>query len=104
NSTFSVSTQSGVSLKTTGSRSDSIFGYASAEAPGASLNGLAILESKATRPQTVSQVGIPAPAMTTSGRLFVDVTITVRAVVSIANPSGEDATVDFFLTDSSGMG
>ena len=104
NSAFSLNTSGGISLQTSGARDSAVFGYATADAIGAPINGLVILDSKASRGQTVSQVGITAPALSTSGRLFVEVTSTVRSVLSIANPSDDDANVDFFFTDASGNG
>src|SRR5262249_54650823 len=63
--------------------------------------GLAIV-SRTQSGALVSEVGIPAPAFAERGRLFVDVTSTGRSVLSIANPSDDDATVDFFYTDATG--
>src|SRR5262249_17084771 len=63
--------------------------------------GLAIV-SRTQSGATVSEVGIPAPAITERGRLFVDVRSNGRSVLSIANPSDDDATVDFFYTDATG--
>src|SRR6185295_2104441 len=100
---FSVAPQGASSVITKGTRTDAVFGYATAEpvVPGTQLTGLAIIDRKQNG-ASVSQVGIPAPAFMTQGRLFVDVTDRGRSVLSIANPNDSDATVNFFFTDSTG--
>src|SRR5262249_39314788 len=65
------------------------------------LTGLAIISRKQSG-AIVSEVGIPAPPFVDNGRLFVDVSSTGRSVLSIANPSDQDADVHFFYTDGSG--
>lgn len=102
-SQFQVAPQGASSVVTKGTRTDAVFGYAVAEpvVPGTELTGLSIISRKQNG-ATVSEVGAPAPPLTQSGRLFVDVTTTGQAVVSIANASDQDATVDFFYTDATG--
>src|SRR6185369_9399434 len=102
-SQFDVAPQGASSVVTKGMRTDAVFGYAVAEPVtlGTQLTGLAIIDRKQNG-ATVSEVGIPAPPLTTQGRLFVDVTTTGRSVLSIANPNDEDATVNFFYTDETG--
>ncbi len=101
-SNFSVTDRGGVAFKTTGARSDAVFGYAAADAARTPLNGLAILEDKASRGLTTTQVGITAEEMSPTGRVFVEVTSKARSVLSIANPSDSNASVDFFYTDAAG--
>jgi hypothetical protein len=102
-SQFQVAPQGASSVVTKGTRTDAVFGYAVADpvVPGTQLTGLSIIDRKQNG-ATVSQVGIPAPRLLETGRLFVDVSSTGSSVLSIANPSDQDATVDFFYTDQAG--
>ncbi len=102
-SQFEVAPQGASSVITKGTRTDAVFGYAVAEPvmPGTQLTGLEIVDRKQNG-ASVSEVGVPAPPLTQIGRLFVDVSSTGQSVLSIANPNDQDATVDFFYTDSTG--
>lgn len=104
-SKFNVTSQGGASFLSggRGATSSALFGYATAEpATGnAQLTGLEILEFRRGQ-VTSNQVGFPAPPLRQGGRLFVEVTGSVRSVVSIANPTDEDISVDFFFTKSDG--
>ena len=102
-SEFQVAPEGVSSVVSKGTRTDAVFGYATGEPFGAGtqLTGLAIIDRKQNG-ATVSEVGIPAPPFVETGRLFVDVTSNGRSVLSIANPSDEDATVDLFYTDEAG--
>jgi hypothetical protein len=102
-SLFQVAPQGASSVVTKGTRTDPVFGYAVAEpiAAGTQLTGLEII-NREQNGASVSEVGIPAPPFTQTGRLFVDVSATDRSVLSIANPNDLDATVDFFYTDQTG--
>jgi hypothetical protein len=102
-SQFQVAPAGTASVITKGTRSDAVFGYAVADPinPGSPLTGLAIISRKQNG-ATVSEVGIPAPALSETGRLFVDVSSTGRSVLSIANPHDEDVTVDVFYTNQDG--
>src|SRR5262249_40590479 len=51
---------------------------------------------------THSATGLLAAPPVQAGRLFVEVTNTIKTQLSIANPSSQDATVDLFFTDESG--
>jgi Beta-propeller repeat len=102
-SNFQIAPQGVSSVVTKGTRTDSVFGYAVAQpsTPGGSLTGLALID-RVSGGTLVGEVGIPSTAFVTTGRLFVDVTAVGRSVLSIANPSDSDATVNFFYTDSTG--
>jgi Beta-propeller repeat len=103
-SLFQIAPQGASSVITKGTRTDAVFGYAVAEPtiPGNPLTGFALI-NRQQGGATVSEVGIPVPPPTDIGRLFVDVTTTGRSVLSIANPSDQDATVDFIYTDPTGV-
>jgi Beta-propeller repeat len=102
-SQFQVAPQGASSVATKGTRTDAVFGYAVAQpaVPDTQLTGLAIISRKQSG-ATVSEVGIPAPPLVDNGRLFVDVSSTGRSVLTIANPSDQDADVHFFYTDGTG--
>ena len=101
-SDFQISGQGGATVFTTANSTDPVFGYATADVPnGGSPTGVEILSFRQNE-VTVSEVAIPAPALVQAGRLFVEVDSVTRSVVSIANPNDEDATVDFFFTNTSG--
>ena len=102
-SQFQIASQGGTSFKTTGTRGELLFGYATAEpsTAGAQLTGLAILDFKqAGRGGT--EVALLAPPLTMMGRMFVEVSQTVRSVLSIVNPNDVDASVEFYFTDLEG--
>jgi len=103
-SAFSVPSQGGTSVKTSGNRGTSVFGYATSDSGKAPLNGLALIELKNSAAVTVSENGMPVPPLTTVGRVFIEVASTsgVRSVLSIANPNDDDAAVILFDTDASG--
>jgi len=99
---FQVAPQGATSLITEGKRTDSVFGYATAESiSGTQLAGLAIV-NRMQNGATVSEVTVPAPPFLDVGRLFVDVSSGGRSVLSIANPNDSDVTVDFVYTDDKG--
>jgi hypothetical protein len=102
-SQFQVAPRGATSVVTKGTRTDAVFGYAVAQpaAPDTQLTGLSIISRKQSG-ATVSEVGIPAPPFVDTGRLFVDISATGRSVLSIANPSDQDADITFFYTDENG--
>lgn len=102
-SQFQVASEGVSSVITRGTRTDAVFGYGTAEPeqPGARLTGLAIVSSRQNG-ATVTEVGVPAPQLLEVGRLFVDFTSEGRSVISLANPSDEEASVDFVFTDEAG--
>src|SRR5262249_27229895 len=91
------------SVVSKGTRTDAVFGYATGQPSGnaTQLNRLAIIDRKQNGASD-SEVGITVPPLAQVVRLFVDVTSSGRSVLSIANPSDDDATVDFFYTDEAG--
>jgi hypothetical protein len=102
-SPFQVASQGGSSVITRGTRTDAVFGYATAEpgTAGARLTGLAIVDSR-QQGAIASEVAVLAPKALQQGRLFVDVSNVARSVLSIANPTDEEASVDFVFTDETG--
>jgi len=90
----------GVSVETTGTRTDAIFGYATADA-ATPLNGLAVVDHQQSG-ALVTEVGIPVTPLLEIGRMFVDTIGAARSVISLSNPNDTEASVDFFFTDETG--
>jgi len=103
-SQFQIAEQGGMSVETRGTRTDAVFGYATAEpaTPGTRLNGLGIVDHRQSG-AVLTEVGVPAPPFIEIGRMFVDTTESAQTVISIANPNDENASVDFFFTDEAGV-
>jgi hypothetical protein len=97
---FPFSARGTTQLKTPGTNFNQISGYAAAES-SAAVTGLQILEYRKDN-ITHSTTGLLATPPVQFGRLFVEVTNTIRTQLSIANPATQDATVDLFFTDESG--
>src|SRR5205807_1156392 len=70
-SVFQLAPQGASSVITKGTRTDAVFGYATADpvTPGPQLTGLAIIDRKQNG-ATVSEVGMPAPPVAEIGRFF----------------------------------
>jgi hypothetical protein len=51
----------------------------------------------------ISEAGMPSTSTIQSGRLFVEINATVNTGIAFANPSSEDATINYYFTDSSGQ-
>jgi len=102
-SVFRLAPQGTSSVITKGTRSDAVFGYATADAsvPNTQLTGLAIID-RHQNGALVSEDAITTPPFIGVGRLFVNVSSNGRSVLSIANPNDTDVTVDFFFTDAAG--
>ena len=100
---FQIAEQGGTSVETRGTRTDAVFGYATAEpaTQGTRLNGLAIVDHRQSG-DLVTEVGVPTPPFIEIGRMFVDTIGAAQTVISIANPNDADTTVDFFFTDEAG--
>jgi len=50
----------------------------------------------------VSEAGVPASSLISSGRIFVDVAGPVNTGIAIANPNDVSATIDFYFTNTDG--
>src|SRR4030095_14239977 len=72
-SAFQLAPQGASSVVTKGTRTDAVFGYARADPlrAGTQMTGLSIIERKQNG-ATVSEVAIPTPPLSDTGRLFVD--------------------------------
>ncbi|MBI4473494.1 MAG: SBBP repeat-containing protein [Acidobacteria bacterium] len=100
---FDIAPQGLAAVRTGGASRQAVFGYATAVAPSVESRptGLAIITSTQNG-AIVSEAGLPAPALITAGRMFVEVNTQERSVISLANPSDEEATVSFYFTNLNG--
>src|SRR5215471_12241130 len=102
--TFAIGDGGGVSFQTDGSTAAAVVaGYAKVSpTPGAQLpSGLAIMDFRANN-TLVSEAGVPASGLITSGRIYAEVSSFINTGIAIANPANQTATLTFFFTDSSG--
>jgi hypothetical protein len=102
--TFAIGDGGGMSFQTAGAASGAVaVGYAKVNPdPGAqSPAGLAIIDVRANN-LLVSEAGVPATGLITSGRIYAEISSTINTGMAIANPANQTATITFFFTDSSG--
>jgi sugar lactone lactonase YvrE len=101
---FAIQDGGGISLQTGGGPSSPLtVGYAKVNPdPGAQApSGLAIIDFRENN-VLVSEAGVPASGLITSGRIYAEINSTVNTGIAIANPTNQPATISFFFTDSSG--
>lgn len=103
------SATNGFFYDTPGTNVEQSTGYLSGDAGDASisLNGVQILQYRQVDPDTstnytASETAMLAPPLRSNGRLFVELTTQIKALIAIANPSDQDADVEFSATDSTG--
>jgi hypothetical protein len=97
---FPVNARSTAALRTPGTNFNQISGYALADLSTA-VSGLQLVEYRKDN-VTHSQAGLLSSSPVRIGRVFVEVTNSIKTQLSIANPSGVDANIDLFFTDSTG--
>jgi hypothetical protein len=101
---FAISSQGGFRQLTTSVSTNPVFGYSTADVfNGVAPTGVELL-SLVQNGVTVSEIGILAPELHSAGRVYVEVDTNTRSVLTLANASGETASVDFFFTDKDGNG
>src|SRR5215813_12955653 len=102
--TFAIKDGGGTSYQTDGAASAALtVGYAKVMTdPGARPpSGLAIIDFRQNN-VLVSEAGVPASGLITSGRIYAEISSTINTGIAIANPANQTATITFFFTDSSG--
>jgi hypothetical protein len=102
--TFAIGDGGGISFQTNGAASAGVaVGYAKVNAnAGAQIpSGLAIIGFRENN-VLVSEAGVPASGLITSGRIYAEISSTINTGVAIANPTNQTATITFFFTDASG--
>jgi hypothetical protein len=101
---FAIGDGGGISFQTNGSASSALtVGYAGVSTnPGAQAPaGLAIIDYRQNN-VLVSEAGVPAAGLITSGRIYAEISSTINTGIAIANPANQTAAITFFFTDSSG--
>src|SRR5262249_51230497 len=101
--TFAIKDGGGTSLQTDGAASSALaVGYAKVSTdPGAQTPaGLAIIDFRENN-VLVSEAGVPASGVITSGRIYAAISSTINTGIAIANPTNQTATITFFFSDSS---
>jgi hypothetical protein len=102
--TFAIGDGGGISFQTGGTAASAVaVGYARVNPnPGAqSPSGLAIIDFRQNN-VLVSEAGVPASGVITSGRIYAEISSTINTGIAIANPTNQTAAITFFFTDSSG--
>jgi len=102
--TFAIKDGGGMSFQTDGAASAALaVGYAKVSTnPGAQPpSGLAIIDFRENN-LLVSEAGVPASGVITSGRIYAEIRSTINTGIAIANPTNQTATITFFFSDSSG--
>src|SRR5262249_43182239 len=102
--TFAIGDGGGMSFQTSGAASAGVaVGYAKVNPnPGTQPpSGLAIIDFRENN-LLVSELGVPASGLITSGRIYAEISSTINTGIAIANPTNQTATITFFFTDSSG--
>lgn len=102
--TFAIGDGGGMSFQTGGSALGAVaVGYAKVnpDTGAQSPAGLAIIDVRENN-LLVSEAGVPATGLITSGRIYAEINTTINTGIAIGNPTNQTATITFFFTDSSG--
>lgn len=99
---FSISNLGGLSVSTDGSGDLSV-GYSRIQPDSGRTtpNGVAIFGFRQGG-TLVTEAGVPASTLLTSGRIYAEVNGPVNTGLAIANPNNQTATISFHFTNSSG--
>ncbi|PYV12389.1 MAG: hypothetical protein DMG07_17210, partial [Acidobacteria bacterium] len=100
---FTFVDKGGVSVSTVGKASALVSGYGRIQ-PGSGSTGpagLAIFGFTQNN-VVVSEAGVPASPLVTSGRIYAEVNARVDTGLAIANPNDKEATITYSYTDSTG--
>lgn len=100
---FAISNLGAASLASTGAGSKVVTGYARIQpiTAGSAPSGVAIFNYKQDN-VIVSEVGVPATSVISSGRIHVDISADVNTGLAIANPNSSTANLAFYFTDTNG--
>lgn len=102
--TFAIGDGGGVSFQTGGAASSAVaagFGEVNPNPGAQPPSGLSIIDFRENN-VLVSEAGVPASGLITSGRIYAEITSTINTGIAIANPTNQTATITFFFTNSSG--
>ena len=101
---FAIGDGGGISFQTGGSTSGAVaVGYAKVTADSGMPQpaGLGIIDFRQNN-VLVSEAGVPASGLIASGRIYAEISSTIRTGIAIANPTNQTAAITFYFTDSSG--
>jgi len=100
---FSLTDRGTESVVTLGTASSTMqTGYARVtDSTDAAPSGLAIIGNRQNG-ILISEAGVPASGLITKGRIFGEISSTVRSGVAITNPNAETVALNFIFTDESG--
>jgi hypothetical protein len=100
---FDVAARGGMSTISLGAAPNISAGFAAIQpnTSGAALSGMAIFGYRENN-VLVSEAGVPASPLISSGRLYAEVSSFVNTGVAMANPNGQPVTVNFQFTDATG--
>jgi hypothetical protein len=101
--TFRFTDRTGISMATSGTRTQTQVGYARVRADAGSITpaGLAIFGFRANG-VLVSEATVVASSLIQNGRIYAEFGAGVNTGIAIANPNPQPANVSFYLTDDQG--
>ena len=101
---FTMTDRGGLSFTSQGSGGTTVTGYGriQPDVDSTTPSGLAIFGFRENG-VLVSEAGVPASPLVTSGRIDAEVENVVQTGLAIANPNDEPVTVNFFFTDENGV-
>jgi hypothetical protein len=100
---FTIPDRGAISLVSTGSAPSLQAGYASIRPDSGSVTpaGIAIFGFRQNN-ILVSEAGVPASHLISSGRIYAEINGPVNTGLAIANPNNQPATVSYYFTDAGG--
>ncbi len=99
---FTFPANGGASVFTAGQTANPVFGYAAADvASGLSPSGLEVVDLRSGG-TLVNEVGVPAPSLTYTGRVYAKTDPSDSTAISMVNPGVEEVNVDYYFTSSVG--
>ena len=102
--TFAIGDGGGMSFQTGATTSGTVavgFAEVNPDPSARPPSGLGIIDFRQNN-VLVSETGVPASGLITSGRIYAEISSTINTGIAIANPTNQTATITFFFTNSSG--
>jgi hypothetical protein len=102
-SAYQFPANGGVTVATAGQTAQPIFGYAAADVnSGLSPSGLAVIDLRSSG-TLVNELAVPAPRLTSNGRLLVRTAFSDATAISMINPGEDEVEVSFLFTSTEGV-
>jgi hypothetical protein len=100
---YNIPNLGGLSVLTDGAPSATATGFATVQPSTGSTtpSGVSIFGYTINN-VLVSEAGVPASPVLTSGRIYAEISSTVNTGLAIANPNNQPATISYYFTDSTG--